>query len=49
MMLAGQLPESIADAKLVLEAMAELMDTFMSKAPSEEPRAANVLPFGSVG
>lgn len=48
MMLASQLPENPADAELVMEAMAELLHTFMARAPSPEPeRAHNVLPFAS--
>jgi hypothetical protein len=49
MMLASQLPENTADAHLIVQAMTELLDTFMSKAPPEEPRASNVLPFGTAG
>ncbi len=48
MMLASQLPENHADAQLVLQAVTELMETFMAQVPHEEPaRAANVLPFVS--
>jgi hypothetical protein len=44
--LAGQLPENVEDALLVLQATKELVDTFLSDAPEERPRrAANVLPF----
>lgn len=46
MMLAGQLPENLADAELVLQAVQELMETFLTKVPAEEPkRSDNVLPF----
>jgi hypothetical protein len=46
--IAGQLPENVEDALLVLQAAQELVDTFLSKVPEEEPRrAANVLPFGT--
>jgi hypothetical protein len=46
--IAGQLPENIEDALLVLQATRELVDTFLSKAQEDQPRrAANVLPFGS--
>ncbi len=48
-MMAGQLPENLADARLVMEAITELLDTFMTKGPQEVPRADNVLPFGGAG
>lgn len=45
--IAGQLPENTADALLVLQAVQELVDGFLSKGQEpEERRAANVLPFG---
>lgn len=48
MMLASQLPENPADAELVMEAMNELLHTFMAKAPVQEPeRPNNVLPFAA--
>lgn len=48
MILAGQLPENPADAALVLQAIHELMDTFLNKAPAQEPeRPDNVLPFAA--
>ena len=48
MVLAGQLPENMADTQLVLKALHELVDNYLSQSPSEEiPRAANVLPFGA--
>jgi hypothetical protein len=44
MVLAGQLPENMADTQLVLIALHELVDNYLSQSPSEEvPRAANVL------
>ena len=46
LLLASQLPENTVDAYLVLKAVTELMDTFIVKAPSEEPaKSSNVLPF----
>ena len=46
MMIAGQLPENLADAELVLQAVQELMETFLRDAPAREPeRVSNVLPF----
>lgn len=48
MMLASQLPENPADAELVMEAMVELLHTFMAKAPLADPeRPHNVLPFAT--
>jgi hypothetical protein len=48
MMLASQLPESQADALLVLVAVRELVETFMaSGAPKAAEVASNVLPFVS--
>ena len=46
MVIAGQLPESTEDALLILEAVHELVDCYLSKSP-EQPRAVagNVLPF----
>jgi hypothetical protein len=48
MVLAGQLPENPADALLVLEAMHELVETFLS-VPDAAPAkpATNVLPFSA--
>lgn len=44
--LAGQLPENIEDARLVLEAISELVEDFLSKGEVPEPlRAKNVVPF----
>ena len=46
--LAGQLPENIEDARLVLEAVSELVEDFLSKSEAPQPvRAKNVVPFGS--
>ena len=46
MMLASQLPEDVTDAKLIVEAVRELLDTFMlEEAP--KARATNVLPFAA--
>jgi hypothetical protein len=50
MALAGQLPENMNDARLVLVAMQDLVDNFMGQSSVQEgPRAANVLPFGTAG
>ena len=46
LLLASQLPENPADARLVLQAITELVDTFIAKGEGMEPeKAANVLPF----
>lgn len=48
LLLASQLPENPKDAQLVLEAVTELLATFMAAAPVEneaERPASNVLPF----
>ena len=47
--IAGQLPENIEDARLVLQAMQELVENFLNdgQEPEQERRAANVLPFGA--
>lgn len=48
MMLAAQLPENLADAKLVMEAVQELLDTFLAKGSTQVAEvASNVLPFVS--
>ncbi len=48
MLLASQLPENQADAQLIIQAVIELMETYMAKAPAVEPdRPTNVLPFVS--
>lgn len=46
MMLASQLPEDIADARLVVQAVMELLETFLADESTQQPtRPANVLPF----
>ena len=48
LMLASQLPEDIGDARLVIEAVRELLDTFMVEEGSKaNGRPSNVLPFAS--
>lgn len=48
MMIAGQLPENLADARLVVEAVTELLETFLATAPDVGPvLASNVLPFAA--
>lgn len=48
MMLAGQLPENTRDAELVLQAVQELMETFLKGNRDQAPkRAENVLPFAA--
>lgn len=48
LLLASQLPENSEDAHLVVEAITELLDTFMTEAPAEETaESSNVLPFAS--
>lgn len=44
--LVGQLPDSQADALLVLEAAKELVETFLGHEDKPQ-RATNVIPFGS--
>jgi len=45
--IAGQLPENLADARLVLEAVSELVEEFLIKSEAAEPeRPTNVVPFG---
>jgi hypothetical protein len=47
LVLASQLPESQADALLVLQAARELVEKFLLDCPEEPgPLAANILPFG---
>ena len=48
--IAGQLPENMADALLILQAVQELVVNFMA-AEEDVPltRSANVLPFGNAG
>lgn len=46
LMLASQLPEDVTDARLIIEAVRELLDTFMvEEAPKAVERPTNVLPF----
>lgn len=48
MIIAGQLPENPADAELVIQAVQELMQTFLNKASTQGPeRSDNVLPFAA--
>jgi hypothetical protein len=43
MMLAAQLPENSADARLIIQAVTELMDTFLADGEGEAPaRATNI-------
>jgi hypothetical protein len=45
-MLASQLPEDVSEAKLVIAAVRELLDTFMIEEPPKAvERTTNVLPF----
>jgi len=47
-MLASQLPEDSDDARMVLEALRELLDTFLVEGPETAPDlTSNVLPFVS--
>jgi hypothetical protein len=46
LMLASQLPENSADARLVIQAVTELLDTFMADT-ADTDRSSNVVPFGS--
>jgi hypothetical protein len=46
MIFASQLPEATHDAKMIVQAMGELLDTFMiADAPKAVERPANVLTF----
>ncbi len=49
LMLASQLPENTADARLVIQAVTELLDTFMADTANtaDTDRPSNVVPFGS--
>lgn len=48
LLLASQLPDNPADAKMIVQALNELMDTFIAAAPPEEAqRPSNVLPFAA--
>lgn len=49
LMFASQLPENQADAHLIIQAMTELVDTFLSRTSGEDTRPNNVLPFGTAG
>lgn len=47
MVMAGQLPENLADAQLVLIALHDLVDNYLSEDDvAEKPRPSNVLAFG---
>ncbi|SHH62732.1 hypothetical protein [Bradyrhizobium erythrophlei] len=46
LMLASQLPENSADARLVIQAVTELLDTFMTDT-ADTDRPSNVVAFGS--
>lgn len=46
LLIASQLPENPADARLVLEAITELVETFIARGDGEQAeRPSNVLPF----
>jgi hypothetical protein len=46
MSLAGQLPDNQEDARIILEQMSVLLETYLSQSgPSEPLRASNILPF----
>lgn len=48
LMLAGQLPENIEDAELILQAAQELVQKFLKAEPAKaHDNAGNVLPFAS--
>jgi hypothetical protein len=48
LLLAAQLPDDRADARLVVEAVRELLDTFLAEVPGKVAEiASNVLPFAS--
>lgn len=49
MTMAGQLPDNLDDARLVLQAITELLETFMAKGEQDEApaRPTNVLPFAT--
>ncbi len=48
LLLASQLPEDQTDARMVVQALRELLETFMAEAPSQvADLASNVLPFAS--
>jgi hypothetical protein len=49
-MLASQLPDNTADALIVIEAMNELVRSYLMAVPAEKTAAAaNVLPFAGKG
>lgn len=46
MSLAGQLPDNQEDARIILEQMGLLLETYLSQSEAADPlRASNVLPF----
>lgn len=46
MLLASQLPENPDDAHLVVQAITELLETFLAQGPADQAaRPSNVLPF----
>lgn len=47
MVLAGQLPDNVEDARIVLQAVQDLMENFLSGTASPEVAvlASNILPF----
>lgn len=48
LLIASQLPEKQADARLVVQAIVELLDTFMEDSHQGEPELPdNVLPFAT--
>jgi hypothetical protein len=47
MVLAGQLPENTEDALLVLQAVRELVETFLMEDQGQPAKASNVLPFSA--
>jgi hypothetical protein len=48
LLLASQLPDNQADAKLIAQAVLELVDTFMAAPPGKEAdKSAKVLPFAA--
>lgn len=49
MIMGGQLPEEPADAEMVMLALHELRDDYLSRSdPADEaPRSNNIIPFGA--
>lgn len=48
LLLASQLPDNHGDAALVIQALTELLETFLSEAPDRPAEmTSNVLPFAS--